>query len=312
MTKKGFSLVELLVVMSVLMLLISTVAMPVYSRAVAVARRGMCASNLHHLMTLLRAAREGQRERGEWTTRQAPFVKVYKWPATVAAETANEAVFLCPEDSEGAGGIPHPPLQYRSGYTGQPFLPFDPSHYNCVMRTGETEDGEEYTEYCIEENIPVRAEWEYALGVKEFSTNDGIWRIYHRPRGGRRMVVLTWYDCNWSNEIWVGGELYAALYNGIAPMTFYYDYAFTSFGYNVDLEDSYAVGADTIVLLDYPEAYVDATDTSAIYPDLDSTDSARHLGRQNVLYESGAVMTVGTVSLYPDINMAQWTADPDD
>ena len=310
MTKKGFSLVELLVVMSVLMLLVSTVAMPVYSRTIAVARRGICASNLHHLMTLLRVAREGQRERGEWTMRRAPFVQPYKWPATVAAESATEAVFLCPEDSEGAGGIPHPPLQYKSGMSGR-FIPFDPSHFSCVMRTGVTDSGEPYTEYCIEENPGVRAEWEYAMGVKEFSTNDGIWRIYHRPRGGRRMVVLTWYDCGWPNEIWVGGELYAALKGANVPMTFYFDYAFTSYGYNVDLEDRFAVGADTVVLLDYPEAHVDASDTE-IYPDLNSTDSARHLGSHNVLYESGAVMTVGTASLYPDINMAQWTADPDD
>ena len=313
MKKQGFSLVELLVVMAIIGTLASMAAMA-YPQAVGIARRTACMSNLHNLRALLQNAIQAERDRGDWDAGRAPYVMMYKWPGTVAFEGRTEGVFVCPNDDRPVkgGSLPHPPLEYRTGDWGNPLLPFDPAHRQCVMRTGVTDEGEPYTEYCIEENLGVEAKWEYALpGHPEFSTNDGIWRIYHKPEGGRRRVVLTWYDCNWDNWLYVGGEFYKKLMGTVTPMTLYYDYAETSYGYNADLEGSFAVGGDTIVLLDYPEAYVDATD-SDIYEDLNSDQSRRHLGKQNVLYHDGSVRTVGTASLYPSVNMAQWTADSAD
>jgi len=311
MTRKGFSLVELLVVIAVIGIMISIVAGPVFSRTIAITQRAMCGGNLHHLSTILRAAREGQRERGEWQAGKPPFVDAYKWPGTVSVEAGSpERVFLCPSDDQAAGGIADPPLQFRTAMYPNPLLPFDPDHFSCVKRT-IVENGETYTEYCVEDNLGVKAEWEYAMGVKEYSTNDGIWRIFNEWQGGRRKVVLTFYNCWWQNQIWVNGEYYADLQPGCAPMTLYFDDAVTSYGYNMDLPSRFDVGPDTIVLLDYPKAHVDATQ-SEIYERLNSDDSGRHLGKHNVLRADGSVTTVGTASLYPDVNPGQWTADPND
>ncbi len=307
MKRNGFSLIELMVVMGVLGLLTS-LAVTGYPQAVGVARRSACQANLRSLRVILQSVHEDERQRGDGHSTEEAYVASYKWPGTVAAEANELGAFMCPEDPIGSVGNSHPPLAFRTGLYPHPLVPFDPSHYNCVMRTGVTAEGEPYTEYCVEDNTPVEAMWEYALGVKEFSTNDGVWRVYDNPSaGGRRKVVLVWYTCNWNNQIWVDGEHHKDLRLGSEGLTFYYDSATTSYGFNEDLNDQTTVSEDTIVLLDYPEARVDASQ-SEIYEELGGGGGARHFGKHNVLYAGGAVKTVGPASLYPDINMSQWTS----
>ena len=312
MRRQAFSLVELLVVMAIIGVLVSMTAMPIYSRTVGVARRVACASNLKHLRVLLETTREGEVARGEMPAGHPHYVKAYKWPGTVAAESEQVDVFVCPEDPETVAGETHPPLEYRSGIHWA-FIPFDPAHYSCASREGVTDAGEPYTEYVIEEAawLPSKFDHTPCHGAPQWSTNDGIWRVYHRSQGGRRKVVLTFYTCGLGNELYIGGEFHTRLLGTPVPRTFWFDYAMTSYAYNRDLEDKFGVGEDTIVLLDYPKAYVDATD-SEIYGDLNSVDARRHLGKANVLYATGNVKVVGPASLYPDIDMAQWTADPMD
>jgi len=315
MKRSAFSLIELLVVIIIIGALLAA-AMPTYSRVVSIARRAVCASNLRSLRVLLQSAQQGERERRAGHSAEHAFVNMYKWPGTVAVVSNvpladTDSVFICPEAIDVFSGVQHPPLQYRSALSPNPLLPFDPSHFNCVMRRGVTDDGEDYTEYCIEDNMPVEAKWRYAMGVWAYSQNDGVWCVFDKAEGGRRKVVLYGYTCDWPNQIYVDGEHYADLNPSANGMTIYFDSGWTSYAYNADLDGRTVVGEDTIVLLDYPGAYVDATD-SQIYSDLNSEDSRRHLGKANVLYASGRVETVGTASLYPTIDMGQWTADPMD
>ncbi len=314
MKRKAFSLLELLVVLGVLGVLISMVTMG-YPRVVGIARQVACKANLRSLSVMLRTSRESQREQRQWQSGRPPFVKMYKWPGTVAAESGmmhGGEVFICPSTEVGGdSGLEMPPLLYRTAHRHRPFLPYDPTHFSCVMRKGIDEDGQPYTEYCIEDNLDVKAEFEYAMGHVEFSKNDGIWRIFDRPIGGRKKVELMYFTCTWDNSLYVDGEFYTDLYGSTVGMTLYFDWATTSYAYNADLEDDFTVGDDTIVLIDYPEAYVDATE-SEIYAGLASPESSRHLGKHNVLHASGSAETVGTTSLYPDIDMGQWTSDPTD
>ncbi len=307
MKRKAFSLLELLVVLVVLGVLISMVAAG-YPRVVGIARQVACKANLRNLSVMLRANRGSQGENRERELRQPPFVKMYKWPGTVAAESGllfGGDVFLCPEDeTSGAAGLGTPPLLYRTAQSPRPYLPFDPTHRQCVMRTGTDEDGEPYTEYCIEDDLRSEANWAYSI-------NDGIWRVYDRPIDGRKKVVLMYFTCTWHNDLYVDGDHYRDLYGSEVGMTLYFDCAATSYAYNADLEDDFTVGGDTIVLIDSFEIYIDAT-KSEIYEDLNRPESARHFGKHNVLYASGAAETRGTASLYPDIDMGQWTSDPTD
>ncbi len=310
MKRRAFSLVELLVVMGIIGILVSMAAVPIYSRTIGIARRVACAANLSHLRIFLQVSREGEQVRGEMPAGHPRFVKPYKWPGTVSAESNEQDVFVCPEDPNTVAGDTHPPLEYRSGIHWA-LIPFDPSHYSCASREGVDGAGRPYTEYVIEEAAWLPSKWDHGPchGQTIWSTNDGIWRVYHRPEGGRRRIVLTFYTCSLANELWIDGEFDSKLRGTAVPRTWWFDHAVTSYAYNVGLEDKYDVGEDTIVLLDHPKAYVDATD-SEIYADLNDPDGSRHLGSRNVLYENGSVKPVGTASLYPDINMAQWTADP--
>jgi len=316
MKRSGFSLIELLVVMGIIGTLASMGVMA-YPHAIGIARRTACASNLSRLRVLLQSALEGERERRAGHSREHAFVNQYQWPGMVSAVSNvplvdTKSVFMCPVALDVFSGLQHPPLQYRTAMYPNPLLPFDPDDRQCVMRRGVTEDGQRYTEYCIEDNLGVECKWEYAIaGYRKFSQNDGVWRVFDKAEGGRRKVELYGYTCDWANQIYVGGEHYSDLNPSKNGMTIYFDSGWTNYAFNMDLDGRSVVGEDTIVLLDYPGAYVDATE-GRIYENLNSEDTRRHLGKANVLYASGAVKTVGAASLYPIVNMGQWTADPDD
>ena len=70
------------------------------------------------------------------------------------------------------------------------------------------------------------------------------------------------------------------------------------------------VSPDTIVLMDFNYLYVDVQ-ASDITSDLNDLDTARHLGKINVLRATGAVKAVGPASLYPELNPAPWTPEAD-
>jgi len=235
MTRKGFSLIELLVVMVVIGLLASMTALA-YPRVIGIARRAACMSNLSQLRVLLQSTYQSERERREWVYERTPFIKKYKWPGTVAAEAMNVQIFVCPEDPQAAAGMPYPPLEYKSGIHGG-MIPFDPSHFSCCSREGVTKNGKRYTEYCIEDASWLQSKFDHGpcCGVPAWSTNDGIWRVYHQGTAGRRRVVLTFYTCPLPNELWIAGERECDLRGTSVPRTFWFDYAETSYGYNAGL-----------------------------------------------------------------------------
>ena len=307
MTRKAFSLIELLVVVAIVGLL-SSIVVPATARYLAVARRTVCASNLHLLFSYIVTAQNARIERHETEGPQSFLLEKDFWPRNVIVESRNEVVFMCPDDDEGAG-MEHLPLKYKSGIHGG-WIPFDASHYSCCSRTGVDSSGNKYTEYCIEEAAWLPSMWDHGPthGHPEWSTNDGIWRVTE-PKGGIRTLVLTFYTCSLPNMLWVNGKIYGNLSSKIG-MKFYFPDVPTSYGYNVQLDGHAIVDRDTIVLMDFKDIYVDPADPK-IVGDLNDLDSARHTGKHNVLYASGAVKAVGSSWLYPTIYPAPWTPEPD-
>jgi prepilin-type N-terminal cleavage/methylation domain-containing protein len=318
MKRNGFSLIELLVVMALLGMLM-TIVVPTSTRVIAMARRSVCANNLKELMRLISLVQHAKRVSGLTGLNDPPFMKKEYWPNRVAAENDDgrritNPLFLCP-DGIDVHGYGDPPLLYRSGIDLNIFVPFDETHKLCCHRRGVDEQGEPYSEYCIEENPGVPARWEHwgdgcPHWRKDWSTNDGIWRIYDRGEDGMRTVVLTFYDCGWPNELWVNGEFkWDNLTDHVGEVLQFRD-MMTNYGYNTLLGDTPKVSPDTVVLMDANRLHIDPS-APTMTTDLNSLDTARHLGSINVLTADGAVNTVGPGSLYPGINQAPWTPADD-
>jgi prepilin-type N-terminal cleavage/methylation domain-containing protein len=306
---QAFTLAELLTAVAVIALLLSIVG-AAYPGVMASTRRMLCANNLHQLGVLVRGTRDRLADEDEHTVQYSDFLHTLQWPDRVY-ETGNQkpGLFLCPEATE-AYRPDNPDIVYRSGIDRNVYVPFDPSEFLCCMRKGTDEYGMPYTEYCIEENPGVQSKWthEPCCGQPSWSTNDGIWRVYDKGQGGKRRLVLVYYDCWWGNELYVDGKQYSTDLWQLLGMTIYFNDCPTNYGYNTDLEFTNGVDPGTIVLLDYEDVLADPNDTDM--PDkLDR--SGRHKGKHNVLLAHGGVEQRETFDLYPVLNGSPWTPAAD-
>jgi prepilin-type N-terminal cleavage/methylation domain-containing protein len=308
--RRGFSLTELLVVMAILAAL-ATIAVPASSRMMALGRQVVCANNLSQLMRMIISAQQLSRAEGKLPPEETPFMAKHFWPTRIVAEFSGSALeaerlFLCPDSLTGFSTGP-PPLMYRSGISKE-LMPFDPSSFHCCTREGIDEAGEPYIEYCIEENPLVESKWSHmdCCGAAAWSANDGIWRVYNRVDNGLRTVILTYYDCGKPNQLWVNGEFYADNLATKVGMTLKFRDTYTNYGYNALLGEDRVVGPDTFVLMDSYHVHIDPEDPDII-ADLNHPDTARHLGRINVLTADAAVRTVSPANLYPDLHPAPWS-----
>ena len=302
---------ELLIVLAVVAVLAS-LAVPTSSRMMAMGRQTVCANNLSQLMRMVISAQTLSRAEGKLRPQETPFMEKLYWPQRVAAEYRGspaeaERLFQCPDGFSGSA-LGHPPLIYRSGMDKDLFVPFDPANFYCCSREGIDEHGEAYTEYCIEENPDYEGLWSHGpcCGAPGYSINDGIWRVYDRIENGMRTVILTYYDCPQDNELWVNGEFYADELATKVGLTLKFRDVYTNYGYNARLGYDHIVAPGTVVLMDSAEYHIDPDDPDIIAT-LNDFDTARHLGKINVLTADAAVHAVSPADLYPDLNPAPWT-----
>ena len=101
MTRKGFSLAELLIVIAIIGLLVS-IGVPATARYAAVARQAVCANNLSQLMKLILATQYSRRQSGQTRVSEPLFAKKEFWPGQLAAEhmggkRRSDPLFLCPD-----------------------------------------------------------------------------------------------------------------------------------------------------------------------------------------------------------------------
>jgi len=310
--RRGMTLIELLVVLGVLAML-AALTVPTSARYMALARRSVCANNLRQLATMIKITAQNKWNQ-HGVNRVIQYIDKDFWPGMVAAEVNAPVggVFMCPESTKSST-TGHPNLLYRSGIDLNVFVPFDPSEFLCCSRRGVDDAGEPYTEYCIEENPGVKSKWTHqsCCGVASWSTNDGIWRVYDRiDEDGMRTVVLVYYDCWWPNELWVNGEFCWDNLQSHVNVPLKFKAVGTNYAYNVLLSEATSVASDTVVLIDFDYHHVDPNDPQTT-ADLSKLDSARHLGKLNVLTDDSAVRTRGPVGLYPDLDMGPWTPEGD-
>jgi prepilin-type N-terminal cleavage/methylation domain-containing protein len=318
---KGFTLTELLVVLAILAL-IASLAVPTSSRMMAIGRQTVCANQLSQLMRMVVSAQTLSRAMGKLRPEETPFMEDLYWPQRVAAEYQGspkeaQGLFQCP-DGLTQFAMGRPPIEYLSAINWE-FMPFNPESFHCCSREGVDEKGKSYTEYCIEENPDVESRWSHAgcpceashWGAHpEWSTNDGIWRVYDELEDGMRTVILTYYDCGWPNQLWINGEFYADNLATKVGLTLKFRDVYTNYGYNTLLGSDHHVEPDTVVLMDFDGLHIDP-DAVNVIDKLADMKTARHLGKINVLTADGAVNTISPADLYPDLNMRRWTPAAD-
>jgi prepilin-type N-terminal cleavage/methylation domain-containing protein/prepilin-type processing-associated H-X9-DG protein len=312
---EGFTLLEMLVVLMVLGLLVS-LAMPTFTAAEAKGQEVVCKNNLKELGLAFHLTQQHIARRGEMDRLTPSFLDPIHWPNRVWAENdLPDSLFMCPEDPSGRGsrqGLGNNILFRIPWNVGGHFIPFDDSHYQCASRRGTDAEGKPYTEYVIEDNPgwhDSRFDHGPCCGHPEFSTNDGIWRVYDEGSEGKRRMILTFFNCNWTNSLYINGDLYSDDLGECLGTTIWFDAPLTSYGYNVGLKDQYGVTPDTVWLLDYSAVEIDPFNDLDVEQNLNT--SGRHRGRHNVLYAGGHIGTATSAELYPDMDATQWTPDDD-
>lgn len=320
MKHRAFTLVELLIVLTIIALL-AGITVPAASRSTELARRTVCATNLSNLSKLLVTFQLYRRGKDELVATLGPLPEKGCWPQRIGAyrqagDILKDPLFICPSENKTFGGGISPMLYWSpDGFTGRGrFIPFDPDDFSCASRRGTDENGP-YTEYCCEDNKYVEAKWGHGdcCGQPKWSWDDGIWRIPDAAdEDGYRVITLLDYQCsgNWDNQLWIGEELVWTDFFSHIGDSFRYRDVVTNYGYNVDVGGTAAVSPDTVVLLDYNYVFADQSELT-MPADLSSSQTARHFGKMNVLYASGAVRVVGPTELYPDADPTPWTSAAD-
>jgi prepilin-type N-terminal cleavage/methylation domain-containing protein/prepilin-type processing-associated H-X9-DG protein len=140
--RRGFTLVELLVVVTIIVLLLAMM-MPSLGKAMSLATRTACASNLHQIgLSLVMYA--GQNRRyipepiGPGNVRNGKTLGDWSWwwyPEWLAGYITDRKVYLCPNDLGWAGGGFNKPIS-------DPGYPYDSNSYplNTVNFNGLAQD----------------------------------------------------------------------------------------------------------------------------------------------------------------------------
>jgi prepilin-type N-terminal cleavage/methylation domain-containing protein/prepilin-type processing-associated H-X9-DG protein len=319
MRRQGFTLVELMVVIGIIVLLVAAI-LPSFQSSYSVARRTLCMNNLSQIMAGIKMARVKHAP-----ALGRPLPEKSEWPGLAYEGAPDVGLFRCPEDPrEGEPLDVIPNLYYQSGITGE-MLAFNPGDRNsqgeksCATRRGVDAEGA-YSEFVIEENpyyesVFVGSPRYLELCVNpgpnrtyagcDFSNNDGVWRVYDNINGNR-VVRLVYYTCGLENRLWYKGQnMWPGLAGHKYPDTkdqLLLPPAFaTSYALNENLDKKYLVRPETIVALDFMEQFARPTTDGGFQQKLDSPDSSRHRGACNVLTADCSVRTMNRMWLYPGI-----------
>ena len=296
MGRRAFTLVELLVVVAIIALLVVLLA-PSLSRARSLARAVICAGNLHQISAAFRAA-EAQQQGADSSTPALPYPRAENWPNVPANVCPTQEMFICPEDQPTAqdsqDGLEYwsdagygPPPGYN-GEHGRFVMGFAPSG-GCQVR-----EHSDYVEYRFDED------WWHHPGAFQSDGHDGTFRIYGGDQG-RRVLEMWWQNCYEDNQVWHFGSLIWIIPQTADHSKYYFNAAVTNYGINSEV-GRFNVAPDTVVLLDYDCRIANPTAPGELSQHLQSSRTARHLGKVNVLYADESVRRVHPSTLDPAMN----------
>lgn len=309
MKRNAFTLVELLVVVSIIALL-ATILSPSLVGACAIARKAVCAANLHHIGEGFATHNTQMQQTGLPTTL---FPATSQWPGVPMGSLDSGDVFICPEaEGEGVGGD----VDYLSAmtYVNRPRgleIPMSSVGGLGEMWVGyrRGSDGRgAYMEIGTDDNSTVTA------GYLNSDGHDGVIRVYDEQPGGMVTAVLWRYSCGEKNCVLYNGEplfpdgsntdpssdTFGWLGPGTSKNGMEVELASggcTSYGMNVNAS-KFQGGKRRVAVLDFDSRIV-RPDRSDIQKGLE--DAARHLGTINILYSDDSVGSAGPTEIDPRI-----------
>jgi len=290
MKRNAFTLVELLVVMSVILLLVAVLA-PTVDSARGLARSNICQKRLKDLGTafgMAKATREDANAAG------LRYPRSSDWPGVPFTVFKEPDAYICPEEPPetvttqtqvGQNSLNRVRYYSPNPAPGVLFTFTDPPY--AISRRG-VENGRGYTEYIVENDGSV-ATWD--------RDDDGIWRLWDPGKDGKVKFELVHYHCTWLNGLYLDGQpKFKHPFTPLSSIVLEFSGVYTSYGINKQSE-KLDPSSNRVLLLDYTATIADPTNTADFQSRLDN--SARHVSRSkiNVLFGDMSVKSFGPTEL---------------
>ena len=306
MKHRGFTVIELIVVISIVALLLATIV-PSLSMAGQCARATLCRGNLKRICGVFSLT--GQRSIGQVTVGDLAmiFPPWRSWPRQAQGVCGDKPLYRCPEDKRQPIDMEalRRGVEYRSTYGGGIAIPLvgDVENNYVLSRRGPS-----FTEYVFEEAGNI---------------NQSFWIPGHHNDGWLRLhddgiIEIVSCNCGGDNQLWIDGKpafgpdpkdkrcTQMKLNVGRKLRTRLSDAGLSSYGVN-SYAHRYPYASKTLVLLDYEARTANPDDPAKTRQLL--LASRRHLRRINVLIADGAVRPMGVSQLDPITDRTFW--DPD-
>jgi len=316
MKRKAFTLVELLVVVGIIVLLVA-ILIPSLTRARGQARSAVCQSNLHQLDQAFEASynRRVAGGGGQFVDAGALYPRGPQWPGTPMDSTGTEGIYKCPEDETMPAWSSLSNLKYLPPPSFGVTVDLSaPDNGMWIMsRWGEDQTGS-YKEFLIQDDGSVAGmSWHGWIDI------DGLFRVYESG-----IIWIMDYipnipefsgahpgnpsSCGDYNRIFLGDkpafgtdgciQTYRGQKFQLEEWDSNTNYAINSYAY-------LSRKSLRVVLVDYKKKLIADPDTGAATEQL-LHDSARHLGRLNVLMSDRSVATMTPMALSPQTDPANW------
>jgi prepilin-type N-terminal cleavage/methylation domain-containing protein len=313
MRPRGFTLVELLVVVAIIALLLA-ILVPSFGQARSVARAAKCASNLHQCWNAFAASNSQRvRDNGTGLSVGRHYPPATWWPDIPMDVMPDPEAYRCPDDTIFAAAISNlKKLRFKPGEHNILLDMSAPSDW-YIMRKGKDATGP-YTEYALQDddghakNMKWNG-WIDTDGLVRVYDSGIIWILSELPpdwpdSGTTPKTGLS--SCKNGNIILLGDK---PAFGDNGRVDIYRGQKFritgweanTNYGMNTYADS--ASSSDTILLLDYKQTMADP-----LAPDAESLveQSARHMGQLNVLSIDGSVQRSRPLQVSPTVSPQWW------
>jgi len=289
MKRKAFTLVELLVVVSLIALLITILA-PSLSRAKELAMMTRCQHNLHEVSQAFHAAANASVGAVGLDERLDLLHNPATWPNVPMNAVSELSIYKCPGQPETSYSVDQ--YYIHSNFDGTNTdgtgldIYFDKGHELCRI----VEETDEYIDYGFEDGVwydLYHGSIDVLVRVSKTSPPTGTY-LYDTYRGHTTGTLSL---CVHGKVIWDDFR------NVAMGQTFSFEGGFTNYGMNGRV-GRHDIPAGTIVLLDYDRVVANRNEDITSYL-LDA--AKRHAGKINVLFRDGSVRAFGPAGLEPDI-----------
>ncbi len=276
--RDGFTLIELLVVIAIIAMLVS-ILLPSLTKAKAMAKKAVCASNLFHIGRAMEMHRSDSR---------TGTVSAYGWGSTVLRYSAPE-ILLCPEDEDPHTGMAGTTVEViNTGYD----MPLEEGPFTKLERI----DRDSYR-LNFEDIRP---------GGGDMDFNDLVLRIDEQPDGQVKVTIEQKNAGYKFNLVTPDGEVLMERLGKHKGESVMVPAGLASFGMN-SLASTFTddTRRDLLLAMDYEKMIAAGagagTDDWSDWDEGDRYEFARHLGECNVLWLDTSVRSMNPETFHPDL-----------